>query len=542
MIRRGLVALALLRSLLPAPAVAADTLPEWRYTLRPGDTLIGLAQRYLAQPAAWPRLQRYNRIADPYRLIPGNSLHIPLAWLAQTPAPVGVVAVSGDVRVTPPGEPARPLRAGDTLFAGAQLASSADGSASLRFADGSTLVLQAGARLSLDTVSVYAGGGMADTRLRLQQGRIETQANPRRVPGSRLQIITPSAVAAVRGTRFRLGADASATREETLHGEVTLDAAGHGVAVGAGQGSLAEAGKPPMLPVALLPPPDLSALPARVERLPLVFELPRQAGAAAWVGQLAPDARFEQVLRETEAAAPRLVFADLPDGDYVLRARAVDARGLQGRDALHTFVLDARPFPPSATAPGARVREAWPTLRWSVPVGSEATRLQLARDGNFAAPLVDARLDGGAWRPDAPLEPGHYQWRVASIVGGDFGPFSPPRAFHYDPLPGAPDVESTAPLFDGSALVLSLPPPPPGLHYELLVSSDAQRRQVLWQGESRDGSVRTAPVEPTSTRFLAARLVEADGSAGPYAVRRIEAPPPPRWPALLLLLPLILAL
>ena len=27
----------------------------WRYTVRPGDTLIGLGQRYLRDPAQWPQ-------------------------------------------------------------------------------------------------------------------------------------------------------------------------------------------------------------------------------------------------------------------------------------------------------------------------------------------------------------------------------------------------------------------------------------------------------------------------------------------------------
>ena len=299
--RRGFAALGLLLTATLAQAAPADSQPDWRYTLRPGDTLIGLSQRYLAAPARWPQLQKLNRIADPYRLVPGTTLRIPLAWLKQTPAPATVVAVAGQVTLIAPGAAARPLQAGEALPAGAQLATAANSSATLRFADGSTLVLQPGARLTLDTVSVYAGGGMVDTRLRLQQGRVEVGANPRHVPGSRLQVITPSAVAAVRGTRFRVEADGRVAREETLEGAVGLGAAGQNVDVAAGQGSLAELGKPPSLPVALLPAPGLTGLPARLDSLPLRFEFPALAGAERWVGQIAPDARFEQVLLEKSA-------------------------------------------------------------------------------------------------------------------------------------------------------------------------------------------------------------------------------------------------
>jgi len=535
--RRGFAALGLLLTATLAQAAPADSQPDWRYTLRPGDTLIGLSQRYLAAPARWPQLQKLNRIADPYRLVPGTTLRIPLAWLKQTPAPATVVAVAGQVTLIAPGAAARPLQAGEALPAGAQLATAANSSATLRFADGSTLVLQPGARLTLDTVSVYAGGGMVDTRLRLQQGRVEVGANPRHVPGSRLQVITPSAVAAVRGTRFRVEADGRVAREETLEGAVGLGAAGQNVDVAAGQGSLAELGKPPSLPVALLPAPGLTGLPARLDSLPLRFEFPALAGAERWVGQIAPDARFEQVLLEKSAGTPQLTFADLPDGDYVLRVRAADARGLQGQDALHAFTLDARPFAPLLSAPGARVREATPVLQWSAVVGSDAYRVQLARDAQFADRLADERVAATSWQPAAPLEPGTYYWRVASIAGTDAGPYAAARRFVFDPLPGTPDLDAAAPLFADGALQLQLPAPPAGLRYELSVSADAARQQVLWQGESRDGSLRAALVKP-QTVYLAARLVETDGTAGPYATRRIEAPPRPHWELLLFLLPL----
>ena len=61
-----------------------------------------------------------------------------------------------------------------------------------------------------------------------------------------------------------------------------------------------------------------------------------------------------------------LLAAELPDGDYVLRVRAIDAQGLEGRDADLRFRLKARPEPPLPSAPapravtvGGRVEFAW---------------------------------------------------------------------------------------------------------------------------------------------------------------------------------------
>lgn len=520
-----------------APADTEMEAPEWRYTVRPGDTLIGVSERYLAEPAGWPRLQKHNHVANPRRLIPGSALRIPLSWLRYEPAPAFVVAVTGQVRVRLAGSDERTLQVGEQLNSGALLTTDANSSATLRFADGSVMRLQPGARVSLDTVSVYAGGGMVDTRVRLQQGRVEMGANPGRLPGSRLRVITPSAVAAVRGTRFRVSADAAVTRQETLDGEVVLMASGQAVGVPAGQGTLAELGQPPRPPVALLPAPDLTNLPGRIDSLPMRFSVPRMPGAVSWIGQIAADAQFDQLLLENTSTMPQLSFADLPDGRYVLRVRATDAQGLQGRDAMHAFELDARPFAPLLHAPGTRVRTGQPDMQWSGVVGARGYRLQIARDTAFADNVLDHTVADPHLTLAGALAPGHYHWRVATVDATGQGPFAPSQQFDYDPLPGAPDLNQSAPVFSDDTLALVMPPPPPGLQYALVLSRDPERQQVVWTGTRPDGAVRMAPVK-AGKYYFSARLVEADGTSGPYATRVIEAPPARfQWQYLLLLLP-----
>lgn len=521
------------------PPVADSQAPEWRYTVRPGDTLIGVSARYLAAPARWSRLQQHNHIGNPRRLVPGSTLRIPLAWLRHEPAPATVVALTGQVRLSQAGTDERSAQAGEQLASGAVLSTGANSRATLRFADGAVMHLQPGTRVSLDTVSVYAGGGMVDTAVRLQQGRVETEANPDRLPGSRLRVITPSAVAAVRGTRFRVAADAGTTREETLEGEVALTASGQQVGVAGGRGTLAELGQPPRPSVALLPAPDVSRLPVRLDSLPARFSVPSMPGAASWLGQVVADAQAEPLLLEHTSATPQLSFADMPDGRYVLRVRAADSQGLQGRDALHAFELDARPFAPWLNAPGARVREGQPDMRWSEVVGARDYRLQIARDAGFTDPVVDQTVAGLQLKPEPALPPGRYHWRVASIDATGQGPFSPGRHFDHDPLPGAPELNESAPLFSDDSLALALPAPAAGLHYQLVLSRDSGRQQLVWSGDSADGRVRMSPVKPEKY-YLAARLVEADGTAGPYATRVIEAPPSQfQWQYLMLMLPLL---
>ena len=540
MMHRFVTRSLLLALLTCAEAMAADATPEWRYTVRPGDTLIGFSQQYLAHPAEWMQLQKLNHIANPRRLIPGQPLRVPIKLLRQRPAPAEVLAISGNVQLSQNNSPIRALQFGEKLEAGSSLKTATDSSATLRFADGSIVVVQPNSNLQLDTVSVYEGGGMVDTRLRLQQGRIEVGANPRHAPDNRLEVTTPSAVAAVRGTRFRVAAGPAVSLEETLEGRVGLIAAEQETGIPGGYGSIVESGKLPLAPVALLAAPGVQGLPNKVERLPMRFDLPPQNGAAGWIGQIAPDERFDRVLLEKTGNVPRLSFADLPDGRYVLRVRAIDALGLQGADALHAFELNARPFPPLVLTPGshATVRSAQPELQWSEAAGIQTYRIQLARDTAFNDKIIDTTTSQTHLTPSQALEPGDYHLRVASIDGDDEGPFSDTISFTYKPAPGSPDLTQSALSFDGQTMRVQLPPPGEGLQYEVELASDPSRNPLRWRGESADGQLQI-PRPPAGKQYLAVRLTEADGTAGPYATQVIDVPGKAHWEFMLLLLPLL---
>ena len=526
-------------------AASASGEPMWRYTVRPGDTLIGLGQRYLRDPAQWPQVQRDNRVANPRRIPPGTVLLFPADLLRQQPSSARLVQAFGAVRwraqATDAWQDAKP---GQTLAAGAQVQVPDSGSAVIELANGTRLALQPGSALTLDTLSLYADGLMADTRLRLQQGQIDIQDNPRRLPNQNLRILTPSAQAVVRGTQFRVGVGADVTREETLGGAVELQASGAQVRVDAGMGSLARTGQPPLPPVRLLPPPDVSALPSLFEQFPLRFTLPAQAGAVSWFGQVLAESDSAQVLVQKTSTGKTLNVADLPNGRYVLRLRAVDANGLQGQDASHAFTVFARPFFPMLTAPaaGATVRAARPRLAWSEVLDVARFHLQLAAQDDFARPLYDVEQQGAHWTPPADLAAGAWHWRVASIdAQGQQGPWSPPQTFRYVPGPGPADLAKATMRFDRDHLLLDLPAAPSGQHYALTLSDHANLQPALAQVQTPGGAL-TLPRPSSGKRYLGARLVDdSDGTQGPPVVQVIDVPP--RYPHLwLLLIPLLPAL
>lgn len=526
--------------LMHAPAMAAEVAPEWRYTIRPGDTLIQFSQRYLIRTADWAQLQKLNRVINPRRLVPGQTLRVPLALLKQRPAPAEVLAVSGEVLASLPNAAAHTLQSGEKLGAGASLQTAANSSATLRFADGSVVVVQPASSMQLDTVSVYEGGGMVDTRLRLQQGRAEISANPQHAPDNRLEVTTPSAVAAVRGTHFRVATENTTTLEETLDGRVGLIADQQEIPVTGGHGSIAVPGQPPRPPVALQAAPDTRGLPPRIERLPMRFEIPPQQDAVGWIGQIAPDATFDRVLLEKAADTPRLTFADLPDGKYALRVRAKDALGLQGMDAVHAFELDARPFAPLLLTPAhhATVRTPQPDLSWSETQGIQSYRIQLARDAAFSELVQETVTSQTRLKPAQDLAPGDHYLRIASLDGDDQGPFSDAVQFTYKPAPASPDLAQSALSFDAQSMHIQLPPPPEGMHYEAELAADQTRSQALWRGTSQDGQLQM-PRPQAGKQTLSVRLIDTDGTAGPFATQVIEVPRQHHWELLLLLVPLL---
>lgn len=522
----------------------ASSAPAWLYSVRPGDTLITLGQRHLVEPQRWDVVQRLNRIADPHRIPPGTVLRIPASMLRSSPGQATLKTVHGSVRWRESDGSWKTASTGQVLPVGAELQTEALASATLELANGTQLRIHPGSTLVLDTISLYANGLMADTRVRLLRGQTEITDNPGRRAQQNLRVLTPSAQAVVRGTVFRVGVEAGQTREETLEGSVGVDATGKTVVVGPGFGTLARQGEAPLPARALPRAPDVSALPSRLEQLPLHFSLPPARGeqsAVLW-GQVSQDSNFDAILAERTSRSGVLSFADLPNGRYILRVRALDALGLQGLEARHTFTVLARPFAPALQAPGrsATMRSPRPALRWTSAVDAARYRVQASRSEDFAQLLLDQPVAQTEWLPADDLPEGKLHWRVASITAqGEQGPWSPAAAFTYKPAPGQPDLGQAALRYEADALLLELPAPPPEHHYRVSVSATAGMAPEDQQQDSFDGAVRL-PRPSGGAKFLGVRLVDnQDGTAGPPMLQKIDVPS--RHPYLWMLgLPLLL--
>ncbi|MFO1350448.1 MAG: FecR domain-containing protein [Gammaproteobacteria bacterium] len=343
---------------------------EWVYTVRPGDNPWSLSQKYALDMQYWPEIVRRNGISDATHIPPGTRLRIPLEWLKHDvrPIPVRALDVRGDAKVRPAaGGPATAIQNGAALQPGDEVTTGATGNVLLEFIDGSQVRVLADSTVVLDTLDVYVKSTTVDTRLHLQRGRLDQTVTPRQETGTRFEIRTPAAVAAVRGTQFRVSADSAATmRVEVDGGKVNVGNASGNQAIAANFGTIASPSAGPQRAIALLPAPDVSgiansatqfdlqwpALPGAVEyRVQVLKNTQKRLGLLVFnQGRLV---RTEQanvknilaLLADKKVSTPAFKLPNVANGQYRVRIRGIDSQGLEGLSADHDILLLATTGP-----------------------------------------------------------------------------------------------------------------------------------------------------------------------------------------------------
>jgi hypothetical protein len=78
------------------------------------------------------------------------------------------------------------------------------GSAMIEFADNSRLLLKENSTIRMASLKLYEETQLVNTRVELLKGRVKAQVEKLSNKDSRYEISTPAAVAAVRGTEFKV--------------------------------------------------------------------------------------------------------------------------------------------------------------------------------------------------------------------------------------------------------------------------------------------------------------------------------------------------
>jgi hypothetical protein len=540
----GLLALCAL-ALAPAARCADDPLLE--FTIGPRDTLIGLSTTVFESAQAWREIAALNRLRDPNRIYPGQVLRVPARLMRFKPATAKLLSVSGEVRVA-----GAVAAAGDLIGEGQSLETGAGGSAVVELGDG-TRVRMPPASLAEVVANRHYGvaasgvagqgssGGWFAGALRLLRGSVEVFAT--KVLRARpLEVTTPTAVVGVRGTQYRVRFDAEAdgsTRAEVLDGLVRLDAAKvtAGADLNAGFGAALTASSAAPTVAELAKAPDLSGVPERFERPLLRFQLPAETTPLRV--QVAADEGFDLIVSDQLLTAGSEVrIAGLEDATWNLRARRVDAQGIEGFDAQRAFVLKARPEPPASSAPRANAKQSVGKVdfAWAPNVDSKSVRLQVARDAAFSQPLLDQPGITADKFSASIGEEGNYFWRMASVRGDtDQGPFGDPQRFELRPLPEPPQGGMAD---DGKSLVLNWSGRSQD-RQRVELASDPAFGNIVARDELAAPQWSVPKPDKAGTYYFRYRSVEPDGFVSPYSqALKIEVPRDWRW--LWLLTPLLL--
>ncbi|MBN3856664.1 LysM peptidoglycan-binding domain-containing protein [Paraburkholderia sp. Ac-20340] len=433
-----------------ATAPAAETTI---YVTRAGDSLYDIAQLYLRDPADWTQLARLNHVSAPRHLKPGTQLRVPVALLRQDGLSARVIATSGPATHTFGDGAALPLIVGGKLVEGEHVQTGENGFATLELADGSHLVIPPRTALDLATLRQTALTGSTDRIVNLKQGEVNTEVTHATKKDDRFQIRSPSVVAGVRGTSFRVNydGDKQSTAVEVLEGAVGVDAASHGQSasvapapgtplaastqlVAARHGSLTLAGGAVGGPVALLDAPDLRN-PGKVQDDAVVaFDLAPVSGASRYRVQVGRDAGLFDMIRDLRSDSAHAEVGALDDGTYFVRLSAIDANGLEGMPS--TYAFQRRHVSLGASAGRVDGTRDY-AFRWFVDrsAGDTHFRFVLAASADLRTPLVDRTdiTDGEAVVRDLPK--GTYYWTVIAEqfeAGRYYQKASPVQSFRLD--------------------------------------------------------------------------------------------------------------
>ncbi|MFU7527009.1 FecR family protein [Qipengyuania sp. ASV99] len=396
-----------------APASAsANEADNVTYVVAPGDTLYGIAGRYLVTTQAARQIQRINKVRNPRRLNIDRTLIIPRQLLRHNPAELRVAAFSGPVRIA-----GNAPTVGTALREGQTIETGPNGFISFSSQFGGRISLPSNTSARLIKARRYVLGNTLDVDFAVSRGRANA-ISPTLEGQDRLRMRTPLAVTAVRGTEFRVAYDAQVgefSLTEVTEGEVRVAAAGQERAAPAGFG-VSSTPSGVSEPEELLPAPAVLNPGAVQTGADLEFALEPVGGAVGYRVQLARDAGFIDVISEQVESDESVVLPGIANGRFFVRAQPIAASGLEGKSQSYSFIR--KRLGVSGTAVEAPDYNGF-NFAWVPEGGEHATfAFQLWSEDDPQRLLVDEMGLTMTKVTLTDLPPGKYVWRVAAVEAG----------------------------------------------------------------------------------------------------------------------------
>ncbi len=403
-------------------AHAAPAASEDDYILRVTErqTLIQIGQKYLKNPDDWKEVARINGISNVDLIYPGQEIAIPF-HLLKNESLSGEVSFVGGVASRRSGDAGwTPLQSGDRVREGDEIRTGPDGGVEIKYADNATIFLRAESEMAIKKSRMESEDSLVMV-LYLKIGRIITRLRKATGTESRYIIETPSAVAAARGTHYRVRGDLETTFTEVFDGSVRVGAMERHVDLEKNEGSRVKKGAAPEPARQLLPSPRPLDARENYGAFPVAIRFSGIDGAVSYRCVLARDREMKEIVLEKEIQpAAALEIAELQDGVYYLLANSVDDIGLESAPSdLATFRIRTHPKPPVILSPGGlfgTIRGAEARIKWRGAPDAAAHHIVIARDWYFENIVYENNhVEGDSTTIPLP-GPGTYFLKISGIA------------------------------------------------------------------------------------------------------------------------------
>lgn len=411
----------------PANLARGSSVP---HVVKPDDTLPAVCKQFQVASGHCGQVAFFNKLDGNQLPAPGSTIYVPLHLLPAKPQQARLIQTTGKIQIN-----GQDARAGVRLDENTRIAAEADSSAVVELADGSRITVLPSSVADIVNSRTYTAPDESSSKLmqwigskiRLVQGAIESAVKKKETANADsrkpVEVETVTSLIGVRGTRFRVAAADSTVlhdRAEVLQGSVSnINTWKHSeIVLQAGQGAVVDPNKAQMQASTLLPAPTVPAQGHVLRRPQAVWAFRPVPGATAYRIMAASDAKFETISYSEKTITPQADLSRLKNGTWHVRARAIDAQGLEGFDAAST--IDLRP--PAWVLRNASVQNVqgrWQLLWTAIATadlkplpGTTTVMLDVASRPDFATPLANLQTTGQSIQLPR-LGPGRYYLRIA---------------------------------------------------------------------------------------------------------------------------------
>jgi len=400
---------------------------EWHYTLRPSDNFQKVSKDLLNSKHTWTDLVRHNRIDNVASLEPGSIIRVPIQWLKQQPKPAKILSISGSAQIKRTKDTYfKILKANMSVYVGDEVATK-NATLLIKLADGSLIRLEKNSNLFFNKLSHYGKTGMVDTHLRLKKGSLSTEVTPL-VKGSSYEITTPSAVAAVRGTKFRLETTPQETKVEVTEGSVKFSHKYGNAIVNSGEGARIRQGSTTIERSTLPAAPEALFAKNVIKDLPTTLQWKGKATSKSYHYELS-DSR-NKLIQTTMTNKPEVTLDNVKNGDYQVAMRAVNEKGFAGfnQDSMLSINVATEVAKQLAPLDGSIIDTAKPKFSWLFKGSNIKGKLELSDNHDFKRILTKFDFNTSTQTSlSRGLAPGNYFWRVIGLANNNQESTSPTR-------------------------------------------------------------------------------------------------------------------